>query len=740
MFVLESPQSPNTVFQIGDVNVDPQTGEVTRDGVTRRIEPRTMDVLILLVRHQGDVVSRDTLIEQVWRGALVSDDVISRCIYQLRKELGDAERSLIKTVPKRGYKLTTGVEVPAAATKTPAAEVASASSPTSVRRRGLLLAGALVALLGLAAFWLLNRPGADSAVTMEPLTLALAVTEADNEVSPSAGLLSYGLTEDLVQRLGGAPELTVLMESARAAVPHNEVLRLPDIDAELAVHVTDSGQQWTLEVSLTVGPNVAWSFTGDTARTPIDELLQELVDRTLVSLGRPVPDRPVVGFTTDELDAYRLLLYGRAQFQTRNAANIARALRYFEDAATMAPDFASAYVSIAEAHTLRYEYSAADWASVRDVARDAIQIARELAPGSAHVVAVDGYVKYADTEFGLAEASFLRAITMNPSYADAHMWLGRTYIQTGRMLRARDAFLATVRLVPARSRAVENLGLAYQAVGEYAESIKYFRFVAEREPDNFPAFWRLASAYWDHGKLDEALSAFEDAERTGAANGTFFSQYALVALDAGQIDRGVGLVRRARLSGETTLWTVRAMLAGALHTASTEGVVQEFEALLERYPVAPQIQLALAQAYMFAGRWQQAADIYRTRRAANDGTFYYHFDAYYGTSHALMLAIATQRLGEDPELMFAEARQHIASYDDDPIQAYGLTYLRASLRAVHGDRDGALSLFRQAHKEGWRHWWWLAVDPSWLDYRKDPEFMQVVADLKRSESDSAYSN
>ncbi|MEO1580622.1 MAG: tetratricopeptide repeat protein [Pseudomonadota bacterium] len=719
---------------IGNAHVDPRAGELTLYGISSRVEPRTMDVLMLLVREQGSVVSRDALIEQVWRGAAVSDDVVSRCIYQLRKALGDTDRSMIKTVPKRGYTLTATVQ--AAAQESPMAPTASPTVPPidppsmGSGPRRLLIAGLLL-LLGAVLLFVFHRPTIE---TKPPLqNLALAVSESVSETTPAEGKLSFGLAEDLVHRLGNAAELTVLMKQQQLIVA-DALLTTPRIDAELYVHVTDEGERWRLDARLTLGQRLLWTSTSNTSEKTIDQLLTGIVNQTLTSLNRPPSrDESPDGFATNNLEAYRLLLYGRDKLQTRNATNIAEALRYFEQATTFAPSFSSAYVSIAEAHALRRDYSAADWAAVRDVARDALEIARDLASETAHFIAVSGYVKYDDGEFGLAEASLLRALSINPSYADAHMWLGRTYLQTGRMLKARDAFLDTVQLVPARSRAVLNLGLAYQAVGEYAESVKYFRFIAEREPDNFPAYWRLASTYWDHGKLEEALQAFADAERAGAANGTFLAQYALTAFDSGRVDEALALVARARLSGETWLWTVRAMLAGALHTSSPDEVPREFEALLKRYPTDPQIQLALAQAYMFAGRWKQAADIYRTRRAAEDGTFYYHFDAYYGTSHALMLAIALDQLGENAEPMLKEAQEHIATYDDDPIQAYGLTYLRASLHAASGEKDAAIATFRQAHTEGWRHWWWFEVDPSWINFRSDIALAQAVTELRASE-------
>jgi DNA-binding winged helix-turn-helix (wHTH) protein len=75
-----------------------------------------MAVLLRLAAAGGNVVSRETLLADVWCGVVVTDFALSRCIYQLRKNLGSvSERrdSPIDTLPKRGYSLTWPVKASA---------------------------------------------------------------------------------------------------------------------------------------------------------------------------------------------------------------------------------------------------------------------------------------------------------------------------------------------------------------------------------------------------------------------------------------------------------------------------------------------------------------------------------------------------------------------------------------------------------------------------------------------------
>ena len=92
--------------------VDPREGTVAGPGGTVRLEPKVMEVLAVLASHPGRVVSRQELLDAVWPNVVVTEHTLSRCIYQLRNELGkiggqpnQSEFNPIETLPKRGYRL-----------------------------------------------------------------------------------------------------------------------------------------------------------------------------------------------------------------------------------------------------------------------------------------------------------------------------------------------------------------------------------------------------------------------------------------------------------------------------------------------------------------------------------------------------------------------------------------------------------------------------------------------------------
>lgn len=100
-------------FSVGQWLVSVQENLITRKGTneTVKLEPRVMDVLVYMTSHPGKVISRDELIEHVWKGRIVGDHAIYRIINQLRKSLNpDDKDAYVKTVPKKGYQFVVEVE------------------------------------------------------------------------------------------------------------------------------------------------------------------------------------------------------------------------------------------------------------------------------------------------------------------------------------------------------------------------------------------------------------------------------------------------------------------------------------------------------------------------------------------------------------------------------------------------------------------------------------------------------
>src|SRR5712692_3263051 len=77
----------------------------TNSGQSVDLRPQAFAVLRHLAEHAGQVVTKDELMQAVWPGIAVTDDSLVQCIHDIRRALQDNERALLKTVPKRGYRL-----------------------------------------------------------------------------------------------------------------------------------------------------------------------------------------------------------------------------------------------------------------------------------------------------------------------------------------------------------------------------------------------------------------------------------------------------------------------------------------------------------------------------------------------------------------------------------------------------------------------------------------------------------
>lgn len=137
-------------FPLGGLSISPSACRVRGPGLDRRVEPRIMEVLLVLTRSGGATVTRDQLIDACWGGRIVSDDAVSRAIAQVRSLARGVEPApfVLETIPKVGFRLTVaehGIEPPApnaAATNLPAVAAALIGRETEAGSVDELLGGA----------------------------------------------------------------------------------------------------------------------------------------------------------------------------------------------------------------------------------------------------------------------------------------------------------------------------------------------------------------------------------------------------------------------------------------------------------------------------------------------------------------------------------------------------------------------------------------------------------------------
>ena len=201
-------------FAVGGLLVRPSLRKIEAGVQQDSVEPRVMQALVALVQAGGSVVSRDVLIERCWRGRIVGDDAINRCIAKVRR-LADSVTPpafVVETVSKVGYRLhvpegnaawvdVTAADDPTGGSQKDKVETRRSRRIAETARRAramprwtVQVAAAVIITTGAgAAFWRL-QPAAKWTVVSNR-SLPRLDDEGDPRLSPNGSMLAYSVNE-----------------------------------------------------------------------------------------------------------------------------------------------------------------------------------------------------------------------------------------------------------------------------------------------------------------------------------------------------------------------------------------------------------------------------------------------------------------------------------------------------------------------------------------------------------------
>jgi tetratricopeptide (TPR) repeat protein len=221
---------------------------------------------------------------------------------------------------------------------------------------------------------------------------------------------------------------------------------------------------------------------------------------------------PLRAQPTTNHEAYTLYLKGRYFWNRRTEENIQTALDYFEQAVSLDPGYALAWVGIADAWIFRGWYSQVTPRDAFPRAKTAVRRALEFeeALAEAHASLARIHLEF-DYDWGAAEREYRRAIALNPRYAIAHHCYGGFLSAMGRHDDAlREA--ETARSLDPLSLIVQTwLGLRYYFARRYDDAIAEYHAALELDRDFAPAHWHLAQALQEAGRTDDGVAAARQA-------------------------------------------------------------------------------------------------------------------------------------------------------------------------------------------------------------------------------------
>ena len=314
-----SERPPKRMLRIGAWCVDANSGEISRDGETGRLEMRTLRLLLCLAERAGEVVSIDELLDEVWAGVTVTPDSVYQAVASLRRQLGDDPRQpvYIATVARSGYRMVAPVDrwQDAAEGATPAAsagskDLTSSAAPGSrfapYLRAGVVLAAAILCVvLGIRGWSFLShrhdaRIDAGSRTTVAPPEQSVAVlpfldlTEGMKEEE-----FADGMTEELIDKLSKLPGVHVPSATSSfyfkdKQVPVAEIAKKLGVVYVLDGSVRKSGARVRVAARLVRADTgyVIWSETYDRPWGEILMVQDDIAGAVTKALSASIDARP----------------------------------------------------------------------------------------------------------------------------------------------------------------------------------------------------------------------------------------------------------------------------------------------------------------------------------------------------------------------------------------------------------------------------------------------------------------
>jgi TolB-like protein/DNA-binding winged helix-turn-helix (wHTH) protein/Flp pilus assembly protein TadD len=502
----------NGGFRIGDWLVEPSLNTVSCNGLSRHLEPKVMAVLVCLAKAQNTVVSKQQLIEEVWKDTFVTDDVLTRCISELRDAFGDDARNpaTIQTIPKQGYRLLLKVE-----------DMNPGVAPASGLRRRWVMTAALVLALLIAAFALgptsiRNRLlGRTSAPAIE----AIAVLPLENlSGDPEQAYLADGMTEALINDLARTGTVTVIARNSiiryqgtKKSLP--EIARELHVDAIITGSVVRSGSHVRVTTQLidARSEHSLWADRYDHEVQDIismqDEFARAVVRQINGKLSPEQQQRLARVSPKVDPEAYDLYIKGRYHLNRRgHPGEVEKARDYFEQSLEVDAAYAPAYSGLADA-CLRLVWQGAPrqegLALGKAAALKALELDDSLA--EAHVSLAES--KEFERDWAGADREHRRAIELNPNYAHGHHWYSQLLSELGRHDQAMAEIRRAYELDPL-SPTTWTPGDALYMARRYDEAIAYARRMLELDPNEPSGYRILMFAYKAKGDLGRHMEAW----------------------------------------------------------------------------------------------------------------------------------------------------------------------------------------------------------------------------------------
>jgi serine/threonine-protein kinase len=443
----------------------------------------------------------------------------------------------------------------------------------------------ILALAILLISWVLFRT-----IFFNPSRSIAVLPLVDESKDASSQYITDGITEGVIDKLSEIPALRVISRNSVFKFKGKEadaqaVGRDLKVQAVLTGRIAHQADGVTISAEL-VNVSDGSQIWGRQFRYPIsdlpraqDELASAILDKLKLRLNSADETR-LARSATDNSEAYQLYLQGRYHWNQRTPAGIKKSIEFFQQATEKDPNFALAYVGLADAYNMGNNLGVFTPRESSPEAKAAATKALVLDPRLGEAHAILGQVKsHYDFDFSGAQREFLKAIELNPNYANAHLYYAGGYLTPmGRHAEAIAEMKKALELDPLSSALNNYMGNTYLWAGEYQKAVQQFEHTIDLDP-TFPlAHFFFASCLTEIGKYEQSIEEMQKGALLGGANPERVSAWAAEFLKAFRTGGPNGYWQK---NLEVTLKEHEQGGAGALDLASAYARVGDKEKALE---------------------------------------------------------------------------------------------------------------------------------------------------------------
>lgn len=556
-------------FQFADIKLDPETGQVWRQGEEITLPKLSFQLLTVLAQNAPNVLEQEELVKEIWPDMVVSNETLKQRVRLLRKAIDDDAQAptYIGVVRGRGYRLLPEVRVLLSNPTTPIEydfvsndKVPSLSSVAMQKLwQRVSLGLSLFILMLMTVILILNHQLEKQENGFSPNQLAILpfVNVTGNREDD---YLASGMTNELITVMSSIDSLQVAPSSSvstyltteRSISEVSQSLRVGSI-LDGALYRQNGLIHFNFKLFDTNNSELLWQAEYNFESSDILAIQRKVINQVTVHLKASLDKSKVMDSLsltqpTQIVKAYDIYLKGREYYYRYRYRDNLTAIKLYQQALNLDPNFALAYAGLADAYSQAvFQFGASDEWRLR------------------------------------ALTSAQKAVDLSQNNAEAHKALGLALYLNGSIQKAITANLRAIKLSPRLTQAATNLAYFYVHQGELDKAMQWNLRALELSPNYAPAYAHLALTLMAQEKFNQAQENFDKAIQLQPDYSFAISLYADFLLSTNENDSASKLIENAlknspndftllKKAGELALFNLEFELANQYLSRASEQV------------------------------------------------------------------------------------------------------------------------------------------------------------------------